>query len=353
MSGTKTKAYWTIQIGVWATLNSALLLGYWLGGNGLDVTFWQAAVDFTLYCLLSIFFSHFMKLLINKYCAIDNLQWIDILKIFGILLSSVTLLYLTYSIHIQVTYRFIYERVDVFDHPSQSALYQILFYINTLLYFFVWVVFYIAIKGLMELNKSRQDRLQLESNLKESLLNTLKGQINPHFMFNSLNNIRGLMLEDVDRSREMLTRLSEMLRYSLTKSTSNSIPLEEELESVDNFISISKIQFEERLKFEKKVDPALLSRQIPPMIVQLLIENAIKHGISKLKEGGFVRLEVFNENEMFIVKVTNSGNLTFDENSTKLGLENIRKRLQLLYGDKASFSLSENNNEVTAIIAMP
>ena len=294
-----------------------------------------------------------MKLLINKYCVIDNLQWIDVLKIFGILISSVTLLYLTYSVHIQVTYRFIYERVDVFDHPSQSALYQILFYINTLLYFLVWVIFYIGIKGLMELNKSRQDRLQLESNLKESQLNTLKGQINPHFMFNSLNNIRGLMLEDVGRSREMLTRLSEMLRYSLTKSTTNSIPLEEELEMVDNFVSISKIQFEERLDFEKIVDPTLLSRPIPPMIVQLLVENAIKHGISKLKEGGFVRLEVFNENDLFIIKVTNSGSLTFDESSTKLGLENIRKRLLLLYGNKASCSLSESNDQVTAKIVMP
>jgi LytS/YehU family sensor histidine kinase len=136
----------------------------------------------------------------------------------------------------------------------------------------------------VELNKSRETRLELESNLKESQLNTLKGQINPHFMFNSLNNIRGLMLEDVTAARNMLTSLSETLRYSLTKSESNSIALEDELDMVKNYIELSKIQLESRLQFESFIDENSLSTQIPPMIIQMLIENAIKHGISNLIE---------------------------------------------------------------------
>lgn len=353
MPNNKTIAYWTIQIGVWSLLNSALLLGYWLGGNGLEVTFLQAVIDFGIYCLLSILFSHTMKLLINRYCAIDNLKWLDILKIFGITVACTIFLFLAYSLHVQVAYRFIYDRTDVFDHESQGLIFQVVFFLNTLLYFIVWVIFYIAIKGLIELNKSRQDRLQLESNLKESQLNTLKGQINPHFMFNSLNNIRGLMLEDVDRSREMLTRLSEMLRYSLTKSSTDAIPLEEELEMVENFVSISKIQFEDRLSYSQNIDPVLLSKPIPPMIIQLLIENAIKHGISKLKEGGQVSLEVLKEKDNIVIRVTNSGEFSIDKKSTKLGLDNIRKRLNLLYGDNATFSIFEENKTVIAEIKMP
>ena len=89
--------------------------------------------------------------------------------------------------------------------------------------------------------------------LKQAQLNTLKGQINPHFMFNSLNNIRGLMLEDVERSREMLTKLSEMLRYSLTKASNNAIALSEELEMVENYIELSKIQFEDRPHYQESV----------------------------------------------------------------------------------------------------
>ena len=91
------------------------------------------------------------------------------------------------------------------------------------------------------INTIKVNQLQLETNLKDAQLNTLKGQINPHFMFNSLNNIRGLMLEDVGKARNMLTSLSEMLRYALTKSGINSISLEDELDMVENYIEISKI----------------------------------------------------------------------------------------------------------------
>src|SRR5690606_39358999 len=110
------------------------------------------------------------------------------------------------------------------------------------------------------------------------LIDTLKGHVKTHSMFNSLNNIRGLKLEEVERSREMLTKLSEILRYSLTKNKLNDIPVEEELEMVDHYIDLSKIQFEDRLKFTKRVDPDTLELDIPPMLIQLLVENAIKHG---------------------------------------------------------------------------
>ena len=97
-----------------------------------------------------------------------------------------------------------------------------------------WLVTYLVIKLLLKLNRDRIERLELNTTLKQAQLNTLKGQINPHFMFNSLNNIRGLMLEDVEKSREMLTKLSEILRYSLTKNNVDSIPVHEELEVVEN-----------------------------------------------------------------------------------------------------------------------
>ena len=205
----------------------------------------------------------------------------------------------------------------------------------------------------MELNNSRETRLKLESNLKESQLNTLKGQINPHFMFNSLNNIRGLMLEDVDRARNMLTSLSETLRYSLTKSNVNSIALEDELEMVENYIDISKIQFENRLQFETNIDKTSLNTQIPPMIIQMLVENAIKHGISNLKEGGKVKLLTSIENGQLLIEVTNSGKLSSSPNSTQLGLKNIRQRLKLLYGEAATFSIKELGNKVVATIIIP
>ncbi len=225
------------------------------------------------------------------------------------------------------------------------------FYFATL--FFIWLFVFLTIKIYHQLKRVQLKQLQLEANLKESQLNTLKGQINPHFMFNSLNNIRGLMLEDINKARNMLTNLSETLRYSLTKSNVDSVLLEDELDMVENYVEISKIQFDERLKFEKKIDEASLTKQIPPMMIQMLIENAIKHGISNLKEGGKIVLSTIIKDGELTIKVLNSGTIKQTKNTTQLGIENIKKRLLLLYGEQATFTLNEMHDEVLATIKIP
>ena len=218
---------------------------------------------------------------------------------------------------------------------------------------FGWVVLYLVIKLLLKLNADRIERLELNATLKQAQLNTLKGQINPHFMFNSLNNIRGLMLEDVEKSREMLTKLSEMLRYSLTKNNINAIALKDELEMVDNYVDLAKIQFEDRMTFIKEIAPESLNLEIPPMIIQLLVENAAKHGIGNIKEGGEIKLNTSVKDETLDIRVTNSGELKIHSGSTQLGLQNIRQRLKLLYGGRAKFELEQLANEVVAHIKIP
>ena len=226
-------------------------------------------------------------------------------------------------------------------------------FINAVFLVGAWTVTYLGIKLLLKLNRDRIERLEMNTNLKQAQLNTLKGQINPHFMFNSLNNIRGLMLEDVEKSREMLTKLSEILRYSLTKNNVNSISVREELEVVDNYIDLSKIQFEDRLVFLKNVEQDTMDLNIPPMIIQLLIENAIKHGISNLKRGGKIILEIKKREGQVHIEVRNTGKLKVAKNSTQLGIKNIKQRLNLLYAQQASFTLEEEADEVVANIIMP
>jgi sensor histidine kinase YesM len=225
--------------------------------------------------------------------------------------------------------------------------------LNSLFLIGAWTVTYLVIKLLLKLNRDRIERLELNTHLKQAQLNTLKGQINPHFMFNSLNNIRGLMLEDVEKSREMLTKLSEILRFSLTKNSNNAISVREELEMVHNYIALSKIQFEDRLEFVKNVDKDILDLQIPPMIIQLLVENATKHGISNLKNGGTIVLNIKKEQELLILEVRNTGKLQIAKDSTQLGLQNIQQRLKLLYTNRASFNLEEVADEVVANIKIP
>ena len=161
------------------------------------------------------------------------------------------------------------------------------------------------------------------------------------------------MLEDVPRARNMLTSLSETLRYSLTKSNVDAIALEDELDMVRNFIAISKIQLEDRLIFKEDIDKASLTKLIPPMIIQMLIENAIKHGISSLKEGGLIVLSTLIKDSQLQIKVTNTGTIRTGHKSTQLGLENIKQRLALLYGEKATFNLQEIEHKVIASINIP
>lgn len=247
---------------------------------------------------------------------------------------------------------YLFEYINEKSEPH-SKIIIISTVLNISIFILFWTIFYVVIKSAARIRKNKMDRLRLEASLKESQLNTLKGQLNPHFMFNSLNNIRGLMLEDVDKSRDMLTRLSEMLRYSLNMNNVNAIRIEEELEIVDNYIALSKIQFEDRLEFQQDIKSELTQIKIPPMILQMLVENAIKHGISNQKNGGKITLIITDDNEKIILQVNNTGTLKTQTDSTRIGLDNITKRLELLYGNTAEFTLKEVGNEVHAVIQIP
>ncbi|WP_264529857.1 sensor histidine kinase [Flavobacterium sp. N502540] len=248
---------------------------------------------------------------------------------------------------------YVYEKPQLFDYPIQSVRKHILNVFAMGFLFFLWIVAYTIYKTTTQIKNNKMDRMEIENTLKDSQLNALKGQINPHFMFNCLNNIRGLILENPEKSREMITRLSEMLRYSLAKNEITTIVLEEEIEMVENFIEISKIQMEERLNFTSQIDKNTLKLQIPPMIIQMLIENAVKHGIAKLKGGGQISLQTTLKHNNLTILVVNTGILTIDKDSTQLGIKNIEKRLHLIYGEKASFKLEEIKNTVIAKIIIP
>lgn len=242
------------------------------------------------------------------------------------------------------------ERELEIDQQQSSLILSVISCMTTIL---VWTLIYFVIKFVLKANQNTLRSIELNTTLKEAQLNTLKGQVNPHFMFNSLNNIRGLMLEDVEKSRDMITKLSEMLAYALEKNTVNAISVGEELEMVENYIALSKIQMEDRLQYEEQIDAETLQIEIPPMIIQLLIENAAKHGISNLKNGGIIRLKTKKEGNELSITVANTGKLKIAKDSTQLGLKNIRQRLHLLYGAKASFSLEEMGSEVVANIKIP
>lgn len=197
-----------------------------------------------------------------------------------------------------------------------------------------------------------QARIDVIENLAE--LRTLRSQLNPHFLFNSLNSVRALIGRDDPRARSMITALSNLLRELLAIRGDISHPVSRELEIVDTYLQIESIRFGERLVYEIDADPAAGHRLIPGMMIQTLVENAVKHGISKLEPGGriAVRVRIDPDDDSLRLSVLNDGPLTVP--SGGFGLENTRRRISLATGNLGTLSLIElPGPKVEATVVLP
>jgi LytS/YehU family sensor histidine kinase len=195
----------------------------------------------------------------------------------------------------------------------------------------------------------------MQGSLKEAELNKLKSQLNPHFMFNAMNSIRALIDENPQKAKEAVTQLSNILRQTLTLEKNKLISFNDEMTLVKDYLSLEKIRFEERLNFELHIDEASSQYKIPPMLLQTLVENAIKHGISKLTEGGIVIITTKQiENKKLQIEISNTGSYNPDENPLSgYGLENTRNRLAFVFADDASFLIANENDMVKTQIVIP
>ena len=174
-------------------------------------------------------------------------------------------------------------------------------------------------------------------------------------MFNAMNSIRALIDEDPQRAKEAVTQLSSILRNTLMLERNKTIPLVEEIRIADDYLALEKIRFEERLVYSLNCDPSLENLQVPPMFLQSLVENAIKHGISKLPEGGKVEVLIYREAGFCRVKILNSGH--YDENfktDSGFGLRNTVERLNHVFGGQAQMKMFNNHDKmVETLIQLP
>lgn len=227
-----------------------------------------------------------------------------------------------------------------------------------------WTFIYITTVNKDRFYKAEHEATQLNLQLNEVKMSALMGQLNPHFLFNGLNNIRALILEDATKSREMLTNLSDLLRYTLIAHKHKTVPLRDELEIVSQYAELLKIQYEDRLHFNLEADPTLMEELIPPLLIQLLAENAVRHGIDRSKTGGELLIKILKEQDHISITVTNPGTLKNTNSelvksdkqqttNTGLGLINIKKRLYLQYENRASFNLQQQGPLVVAQCYIP
>lgn len=219
---------------------------------------------------------------------------------------------------------------------------------NVFIFTIGWTLLYVTITTT---RNALQDRLAL----REAQLRALEGQVNPHFLFNCLNTIRGMISENPAQAQDMVTRLANIFRYNLQQHREHTVPLSQEIEIVSDYLALEAIRFEDRLRVSISIDPAAAHALIPGMLLQTLVENALKHGLSKLPEGGQLTIQASMVQGELMLRIENSGSIAESDskNSTRLGLRNARERLRLLYGDRASLSLTNGNGCVAATVLIP
>jgi two-component system, LytTR family, sensor kinase len=194
----------------------------------------------------------------------------------------------------------------------------------------------------------------MASALKDLELKNIKSNLQPHFIFNALSSIRSLIIENQDKAREAVNQLSNILRNSLISEKAELVELKKELHIVQDYLSLESIRYEERLRVTYHINKDCLPSLIPPMLLQTLAENAIKHGIAVSPKGGVIKISITNKNDLkTVVTIENTG--SYEPNTSPkeggFGIDASIKRLYYLFGNLASLSIS-NTNSATVVTTL-
>lgn len=242
--------------------------------------------------------------------------------------------------------------INIYLHlgsKDEERLFSLWMFIGASLLVTTWTTLYFLWHYFQKDQQYKLDKLQLESVVKDLELRTIKSQLNPHFLFNALNSIRALIDENPERARTAVTELSNILRGSIQTEKLVTVTLDNELNTVRDYLALENIRYEERLKVHFDIDPATRDLPVPPMMLQTLVENAIKHGISKSVEGGFLNIRSYIKGVKHIISIQNTGQLKRNINNGGFGLQSTRQRLELLYKNKASFEIKNLNNHTVEV----
>jgi two-component sensor histidine kinase len=230
---------------------------------------------------------------------------------------------------------------------------------NTICYAFVmiaWSLFYFAVHSYLDRKQDRERLLTAERLAHEARLHALRLQLNPHFLFNTMNAISTLVADRRnDEANEMLSRLSEFLRQTLDRGDTREIALADEVAFARQYLEIEKVRFGERLRVEVDVDPALATALVPPMILQPLVENAVRHAVLPSERGARVTIRARREGDAVMLSVRDDGDDAphAAAKDTGIGLSNTRQRLTELYGSRSEVKLERGDAGVTVSLRIP
>jgi sensor histidine kinase YesM len=336
--------YWWCQIIGWGVVGLSFL--FYANFMKENVTF-----DYVLKVAILVVGGLFSTHLLRWFMKRNNWLLLPVEKIIVRLCIAVFVTSVLYSALVLLL-----DQVTGIDQNRRNLDFITRLFANILnlgIFIIPWVLFYYFYHYLVKSRKQQLDTLKLEALVRELELKTIKAHINPHFIFNALNSIRALIDEDPNRARNAVTNLSNILRSSMQTEKQETVPLERELNIVKDYLALEHVRFEDRLKIEYNINEETLSQPVPPMMLQTLVENAIKHGIGKQLRGGIVKVSSQFEDGYHQLIVQNSGHLNGHANADGFGLSSTRNRLDLMFEGRAQFEISQEGDLVVAKVLIP
>ncbi len=327
------KEFWVLNIAGWAILGliNIVFQTDYLSNNFIAIAY---SVVITL---VGIGMSLFLRMLILKLKLVERKFLRAITQLLGISLATSFVSVLIFSAVIEFT---LVPGPFSWDRLIGNTF-------NFSLTFLVWTFIYVSFLFFEQQQNLAAQKLRLSLQLKDAELNILRKQLSPHFLFNALNNIRAQILVDPEAARTAILDVSDLLRYALNYQKKKNVTVDEEMEIVQAYINLNKTHLGEKVQFEIDIAQDLGQLNIPPMSIQLLVENAIKHGA--LISGGLVSVSVQETPDHKLIEVINPGVLKANKNEG-IGLNNLKKRLSEMYKNSVEFSLSSAANTVKAQI---
>lgn len=350
MKTKRLSLYWKCQLIGWTMASLYWTLqGLLTGGFRLDLALIQLITDVLIYILITHLYRSFS---LSRHWADLPLRSLfkrilPAIVLMGIIYTIVTVLKL-YGIRLLFSLNYQQNLTDFFKENGLGI------FMAGIRLMAIWLLAYHLYQyAKRELRLAKQNA-KLELNFKQAQLDNLYMQLNPHFLFNALNTIKSLIHSNPASAGRGVDLLSELLRAGLYRGNAILMPLEDELALVKDYLELEKMRMGERLTYKIESDVSFSSISVPRMSIQGLVENAVKHGVSARKEGGFVHLFLSEKSDLLCIEVISPGKLSRDHDKAGIGLTNLEERLQIIYTGNAQFEIYENEEEqVCAVIKIP
>jgi hypothetical protein len=345
-----SRSYWLCQLGGWGLYG---VVEASVATSALRLPLGTSLLQLAVFAALGVALTHLLRGLLRRRAWARLPLHALAPRILGMaLLLSLPMAAVTHYLSIAALWD--PQQVDIATlHIPPGMIHlarDLVLVLNSTALFCAWAVCYLTITALRDQRSAALRQSELTRALQLAELRLLKSQLNPHFLFNSLNSVRALIADDPAGAQRAVTQLARTLRYTLSAGREEFVTLARELEIVEDYLALESLRFGERLRIERDLAPEAMAVRVPVMLLQTVVENAIKHGIAELPAGGDLR----------IVAALRSGTLYIDVENTRpekpgsafrgeaggVGLDNAAERLRLLFGAKANLNLDLSHADV-------